>query len=213
MLLAASGGALEYSMLETLIELQRLKRLDRTGWVLRGFPNATESVAAHSFGVSVTAMLLADTLLAQGVAIDVEKVLRIALLHDWAEARVGDMPRTATMYFGSEARKQAETSAFHDITEPINRSGDARYTSLYHEYEKRNTLEARLVKAADVIDLLVQALALERAGGRGLDEFWEVAENPQLQLEGPAKQMVDDLLQSLLEARAEILSPRSPVAC
>ena len=43
--------------------------------------------------------------------------------------------------------------------------------------------------------------------GRGLDEFWEVAENPQLQLEGPAKQIVDELLQSLLKARAEILSP------
>jgi hypothetical protein len=62
------------------------------------------------------------------------------------------------------------------------------------------------VKAADVIDLLVEALALERAGGRGLDEFWEVAENPQLQLEGPAKQIVDELLQSLLKARAEIVS-------
>ena len=199
-------------MLETLIELQRLKRLDRTGWVLRGFPNATESVAAHSFGVSVTAMLMADELLTQGVVIDVEKVLRIALLHDWAEARVGDMPRTATLYFGSDARKQAETSAFRDLTAPINHDG-APYANLYHEYEERNTLEARLIKAADVIDLLVQALALERAGGRGLDEFWEVAKNPQLQLEGPAKQMVDDLLQSLLRARAEILSPRSPVAC
>ena len=199
-------------MLETLIELQHLKRLDRTGWVLRGFPNATESVAAHSFGVSVTAMLMADELLTQGVVIDVEKVLRIALLHDWAEARVGDMPRTATLYFGSDARKQAETSAFRDLTAPINHDG-APYANLYHEYEERNTLEARLVKAADVIDLLVQALALERAGGRGLDEFWEVAKNPQLQLEGPAKQMVDDLLQSLLRARAEILSPRSPVAC
>lgn len=199
-------------MLETLIELQRLKRLDRTGWVLRGFPNATESVAAHSFGVSVTAMLMADELLTRGVAIDVEKVLRIALLHDWAEARVGDMPRTATLYFGSETRKQAETSAFRDLTASINHDG-APYANLYHEYEERNTLEARLVKAADVIDLLVQALALERSGGRGLDEFWEVAKNPQLQLDGPAKQIVDDVLQSLLKARAEILSPRSPVAC
>jgi putative hydrolase of HD superfamily len=198
-------------MLATLIELQRLKRLDRTGWTLRGFANGTESVAAHSFGVSVTAMLLADELLAQGVAVDVEKILRIALLHDWAEARVGDMPRTATMYFGSEARKQAETAAFRDL---VNSGEDHDlYTQLYHEYEERNTLEARLVKAADVIDLLVQALALERAGGRGLDEFWQVAENPQLQLDGPAKQIVDDLLQSLLKARAEILSPQTPVAC
>jgi putative hydrolase of HD superfamily len=187
-------------MLATLIELQRLKRLDRTGWVLRGFANGTESVAAHSFGVSVTAMLLADELLAQGVAVEVEKLLRIALLHDWAEARVGDMPRTATLYFGAETRKNAETAALHDLVD------NELYTDLYHEYEERNTLEARLVKAADVIDLLVQAL-------RGLDEFWEVAENPQLQLEGPAKQIVADLLQSLLKARAEILSPQSPVAC
>jgi putative hydrolase of HD superfamily len=180
-----------------------LKRLDRTGWVLRGFANGTESVAAHSFGVGVAAMLLADELRAQGVSIDVEKVLRIALLHDWAEARVGDMPRTATLYFGAEARKQAETAAFRDLTESLN---SAEYANLYHEYEERNTLEARLVKAADVIDLLVEALALERAGGRGLDEFWEVAENPQLQLEGPAKRIVDDLLRSLLQARGEILS-------
>src|SRR5689334_1471914 len=80
-------------MLSTLIELQRLKRLDRTGWTLRGLPNGTESVAAHSFGVVVAAMLLADELLAQGVSVDMEKVLRMALLHDWAEVRVGDMPR------------------------------------------------------------------------------------------------------------------------
>lgn len=193
-------------MLGTLIELQRLKRLDRTGWVLRGFANGTESVAAHSFGVGVTAMLLADELATRGVSVNVEKILRLALLHDWAEARVGDMPRTATMYFGSDARKQAETAAFRDLTEAID-NDDALYANLYHEYEERSTLEARLVKAADVIDLLVEALALERAGGRGLDEFWEVAENPQLQLEGPAKQIVDELLQSLLKARAEIVSP------
>jgi putative hydrolase of HD superfamily len=192
-------------MLSTLIELQRLKRLDRTGWVLRGFANGTESVAAHSFGVGITAMLLADEIRAQGVPVDIEKILRIALLHDWAEARVGDMPRTATSYFGAEARKQAETAAFRDLTEQVDRDS-ALYARLYYEYEARNTLEARLVKAADVIDLLVEALALERAGGRGLDEFWQVAENPQLQLEGPAKQIVDDLLQSLLKARADIIS-------
>jgi putative hydrolase of HD superfamily len=192
-------------MLSTLIELQRLKRLDRTGWVLRGFANGTESVAAHSFGVSVTAMLLADELRRKAVSVDIEKILRLALLHDWAEARVGDMPRTATTYFGSDARKQAETAAFRDLTATIDKDDDL-YANLYHEYEERNTLEARLVKAADVIDLLVEALALERAGGRGLDEFWEVAENPQLHLEGPAKAIVDELMQSLLKARAEIVS-------
>jgi len=189
-------------MLSTLIELQRLKRLDRTGWTLRGLANGTESVAAHSFGVSVTAMLLADRCVAQGVTVDVEKLLRIALLHDWAETRVGDMPRTATLYFGSEARKHAETAAFADIVNPVDTGGS--YANLYDDYERRQSLEARLVKAADVLDLLIQVLALERAGARGLDEFWEVAEKPDFNLEGAAEQIVLELLHSILNARSEL---------
>jgi putative hydrolase of HD superfamily len=189
-------------MLSTLIELQRLKCLDRTGWTLRGLPNGTESVAAHSFGVSVTAMLLADKFNAHGISVDVEKILRIALLHDWAEARVGDMPRTATLYFGSEARKQAETAAFSDVVSDVDAAKG--YANLYADYEHRSSLEARLVKAADVLDLLVQVLALERAGARGLDEFWEVAEKPDFNLDGDAEQIVLELLQSILKARSEL---------
>ena len=188
-------------MLSTLIELQRLKRLDRTGWTLRGLPNGTESVAAHSFGVSATAMLLADRCRVHGVTVNVEKLLRIALLHDWAEVRVGDMPRTATLYLGAEARKQAETAAFSDIVGEID---DGSYLSLYNDYERRESFEAKLVKAADVLDLLIQVLALERAGARGLDEFWEVAEKPEFNLEGTAEQIVQELLKSILEARSKL---------
>jgi putative hydrolase of HD superfamily len=190
-------------MLSTLIELQRLKRLDRTGWTLRGLPNGTESVAAHSFGVCVTAMLLADEFVARGIPLDVEKVLRIALLHDWAETRVGDMPRTGTLYFGSVARKQAEMAAFKDIVDEVDRN-HGLYAGLYNDYEHRTSLEARLVKAADVLDLLVQVLALERAGARGLDEFWQVAEQPDFNLEGEAEQIVHELLRSILKVRAEL---------
>jgi putative hydrolase of HD superfamily len=189
-------------MLSTLIELQRLKRLDRTGWTLRGLPNGTESVASHSFGVSVTAMLLADKFAAQGIAVDVEKVLRIALLHDWAEVRVGDMPRTATLYFGSDARKHAETAAFLDVVDTVD--ADGIYADLYSDYEQRQSLEARLVKAADVLDLLIQVYALERAGARGLNEFWEVAEKPDFNLDGTAEQIVQELLTSILKARSEL---------
>ncbi len=190
-------------MLATLIELQRLKRLDRTGWTLRGLPNGTESVAAHSFGVGVTAMLLADEFRMNGLAVDCEKVLRIALLHDWAEARVGDMPRTATTYFGAAARKHAEGAAFEDIIGTLCKRSD--YHELYEDYEHRVSLEAKLVKAADVIDLLVQVLALERAGARGLDEFWEVAKAPDFKFDGAGREVVDGLLQSLLNERSQVL--------
>ncbi len=187
-------------MLSLLIELQRLKRLDRTGWILRGLPNGTESVAAHSFGVSVTAMLMADEMKSRGIEIDVERVLRMSLLHDWAETRIGDMPRTATHYFGSDTRKEAETTAFADIVAGV--TVKSTLSDLHHDYEKRESLEARVVKASDIVDLLVQALALERAGASGLDEFWEVATDADFQLPDEARTVVDELLQQLLSERS-----------
>jgi len=190
-------------MLATLIELQRLKRLERTGWTLRGLPNGTESVASHSFGVCVTAMMLVDEVKARGLEVNCERVLRMALLHDWAETRVGDMPKTATGYFGADARKSAETSAFTDIVNGVG-SAELEYREVYKDYEERTSLEARLVKAADVIDLLVQAYALERSGARGLDEFWQIAQQPDFKLPQLADQVVNEVLQSLLRARGEI---------
>ncbi len=190
-------------MLPTLIELQRLKGLDRTGWTLRGLPNGTESVAAHSFGVCVTAVMLADEVRARGLEVDCERVLRMALLHDWAETRVGDMPKTATTYFGAEARTRAETLAFADVVKGSGMAA-AQYNELYQDYEGRSSVEARLVKAADVIDLLVEAYALERAGARGLDEFWQVAHEADFKLPQIAEEVVRQVLVSLLDARAAI---------
>ena len=190
-------------MLSTLIELQRLKNLGRTGWTLRGLPAGTESVAAHSFGVSVTAMMLCDELAARGTVVDMERLLRMALLHDWSEARIGDLPKTATEYFGADTRKRAELVAFDDIVGGFD-AGETLYRQLYEDYEQRVSLEARLVKAADVIDLLVQVLALERAGTRGLDEFWEVANEGDFRLQSVAQEIVREVLQSLLAAHAEI---------
>jgi putative hydrolase of HD superfamily len=190
-------------MLATLIEIQRLKRLERTGWTLRGLASGAESVAAHSYGVAVAAMMLADELAARGVAVDVERLLRVALLHDWAEARLGDMPRTGSAYFSADDRRRAERAAFDDIVRGLGARLDEKYSALHEDYEQRGSLEARLVKAADIVDLLVQVLAFERAGARGLDEFWEGVAGREFHLEGAAREVVDDLLRSLLDARLE----------
>lgn len=194
-------------MIATLIELQRLKGLERTGWMLRGIQPGAESVADHSYGVALAAMLLADELIARGVSVNVERVLRMALLHDWAEARVGDMPRTATGYFGAEVRRRAERAAFDDLTGGLKSKEVAeKYGELHEDYEERASLEARLVKAADVIDLLVQTLAFERAGVRGLDEFWDGVEERYLGLEGVAGEVVSEALQQLVKERRRILA-------
>lgn len=191
-------------MLSTLIELQRLKRLERTGWMLRGQAPGAESVAAHSYGVVVAAMMLADEVRARGVEVDVERVLRVAVMHDWAEARLGDMPRTAIEYFGAEARKRAERAAFDDIVRACGEYAQEVYSRLHEDYEERASLEARLVKAADIIDLLLQALAFERAGARGLDEFWEGMAGRGFHLDGVAAEVVDEIVRRLMEERRKI---------
>lgn len=191
-------------MLDILIELQRLKGLERTGWMLRGLGPGAESVADHSYGVAVVSMLLADEITARGVELDVEKVLRLALMHDWAEARVGDMPRTATEYFGGEVRRRAERAAFDDIVRNCGQAQEKLYSALHEEYERRSSIEARIVKAADVIDLLLQTLAFERAGAKGLDEFWEGVNELDLGLDGMALEVVEGILKQLATSRNEL---------
>ncbi|MBA3442412.1 MAG: HD domain-containing protein [Pyrinomonadaceae bacterium] len=128
-------------MIPTLLELQRLKRLDRTGWTLRGLAPGAESVASHSYGVAIAAMLLADEVRARGVGVDTERLLQIALLHDWAEVRTGDLPRDAAHYYGVEARRAAEHQAFDDIIGSL-RARD-HYRALHQEYEDRVSTEAK----------------------------------------------------------------------
>jgi putative hydrolase of HD superfamily len=193
-------------MLRTLIELQRLKGLERTGWMLRGIAAGAESVADHSYGVAVAAMLLGDELMARGVEVNMERILRVALLHDWAEARVGDLPRTATEYFGARARREAESAAFKEIVGGIEAGAVAeKYAALHEDYEARESLEARIVKAADVIDLLVQTLSFERAGVRGLDEFWDGVAERDFRLDGIAGEVVGKVLRELVAERERIL--------
>lgn len=169
--------------------------------MLRGLPPGAESVGAHTFGVAFVAMLLADEARARGVDVNVERVFRLALLHDLAEARTGDMPRTMALYYGAEARRAAETAAFADVMRGLDEKAGRECARLHSEYEERTSVEARLVKAADVIDLLAQALAFERAGARGLEEFWEGAGERDFGLDGAAREVVAEALRALVAAR------------
>jgi putative hydrolases of HD superfamily len=69
----------------------KLKSVPRTGWMDRGLePLRVESVADHSFGVALLAWACALQRRAEGAAIDPERVLKLAIIHDLAEAGTGD---------------------------------------------------------------------------------------------------------------------------
>ncbi|MBL8203153.1 MAG: HD family hydrolase [Blastocatellia bacterium] len=178
--------------IEFLTELIRLKALPRTGWLLRGVRDA-ESIADHLFGVAWIAMLLADRANARGRQVNVEKVLRMALLHDLSEARTGDLPATIKPYFPGDTLKQADEQATRDVLQPLGEFG-ANYLTLWYEYEQRSSLEARIVKAADKLDLLLQAREYEKGGAKNLGEFWDKAD------EDFAKLGIDELIADILAA-------------
>jgi putative hydrolase of HD superfamily len=70
----------------------KLKAVPRTGWLDRGVePLRVESVADHSFGVALLAWACALQRRAEGAAIDPERVLKLAIIHDLAEAETGDL--------------------------------------------------------------------------------------------------------------------------
>lgn len=175
-----------------LSELIRLKSLPRTGWLLRGV-REVESVADHSFGVAWVALLLADRAAAHGWNVNIEKVLRIALLHDLTEARTGDLPHTIKRHFEADTLKKADESIALEMLGALGEEGN-QYLAHWREYEERTSLEARIVKAADKIDLLLQAREYEKGGANALGEFWENAD------EDFAKLGLDELIADILSA-------------
>ena len=74
-------------MLALVQFVAKLKSVPRTGWLDRGIePLQVESVADHSFGMALLAWACALQRRAEGAAIDPERVLKLAIMHDLAEA-------------------------------------------------------------------------------------------------------------------------------
>ncbi len=155
--------------------LGRLKNTPRSGWRLRGIRDC-ESVADHAYRVTHLAMLLADVLAAGGVALDAAKTLRMAQLHEIGESIVGDIPQSADSPLSADLKRQAESAAVERLTAPLGRVGE-EYRRLWEEFEAAVTVEARLVRAADKLEMLIQAREYEQVGFRCLEEFWAHAAN------------------------------------
>ena len=180
------------AVLDFIEEIGVLKNLPRTGWRFRGIKDA-ESVADHCYRVSLLSMILADVLAEQDVPLDVEKVMRLALLHEVAEARIGDLPFPALEYIPEEVKKTGEQAAVESMFEhfgPLQK----KYMQLWAEFEEGTSIEGKLVRAADKLELMIQVLEYEKIGYRSLDKFWANPWNFRSFDDSPLIQEIIDLL-------------------
>lgn len=148
----------------------KLKTVPRTGWVRRGVPKY-ESVADHSWRVAALALLLVGR-----EDVDASKVLTMAVIHDMAEAVVGDIAPDDNVT--KEEKQQMEEQAMSRLAECLGsaeESGRAAHllSTLFHEYEVRESVEAKVVKDLDLLDMILQADEYEQRFGIDLSEFFE----------------------------------------
>ncbi len=173
-------------LLEALLDLGPLDALPRTGWVLRGVQPA-ESVAGHLLGVAHVALALAPRV---DLPLDLGRVLAMAVLHDAPEARSGDIPGPAGARLGSGQKRALEASLADELLSPLSDTARAAFA----EYQAQETPEARFIKACDRLQLGVRLLGYERAGWRGLDEFWNGIEPGLFDEFAPCRQLCEALI-------------------
>ena len=129
-----------------------LKHVLREGWVRAGV-ESPESVAAHSWGMSVLAMHLCPENL------DRMRVLEMCLVHDLPEIDVGDL----TPHDDTSRKSEDEHLAMNRLA--------PQWIDLFEEYEAGLTEEAKFVKYLDKLDMALMARIYEDSQNLDLSEF------------------------------------------
>jgi putative hydrolase of HD superfamily len=139
--------------IEFLRNAERLKTVTRSGYTSDGHQ---ESVAEHTWRVALMATLLAP----QFQDVDAARVVRMCLVHDLGEAIGGDIPapeqarrRAEGASEGKSAAERRDLLTLLDPLPPVLRDD---ITSLWDEYETAQSAEARLAKAIDKLETILQ---------------------------------------------------------
>ena len=107
-----------------------------------------ESVAEHSWRLALMAMLLTD----EFPMLDMDRVIRMCLIHDLGEAFTGDIP----CFQKNEADSFREDRLLVEWVEEFPEPARSEFLGLFREMQALDTQEARLYKALDKLEAVLQ---------------------------------------------------------
>ena len=133
------------NVLKFLHDLELLKSVTRHSWTSSG---RQESVPEHSWRMALMAIVLEE----EFPKLDMRKVIEMCLIHDLGEVYDGDVPAFVK---GAEHTIN-EAQAVSRIVQPLSERLRQKIINLWQEYDSAQTQEAKLVKALDKMEVIIQ---------------------------------------------------------
>ena len=162
-----------------LDDVMSLKRVPRSGWITyRIGIHDVESVSSHSHSVAMIALTMSEIIRLGKQEVDVEQVLKMALLHDLSESLTFDISKAYLRYLGrkgSQMKTRLEERATSQILADLQNDQLARtFRTTIENYSSSSSVEARIVHCADALDLMLQVIEYEKMGysKATLDPIW-----------------------------------------
>ncbi len=134
-------------VLAFLRSAERMKGVHRSAWTSEGQP---ESVAEHTWRLCLMALVLAD----QFDGLDAGRLLKMCVIHDLGEALGGDIP--AIHQDPAAPKSDEERRDLLALLEPLPEGKRDEILALWDEYEAAESLEARVAKALDKLETIMQ---------------------------------------------------------
>jgi putative hydrolase of HD superfamily len=131
-------------LIEFLGIIEKLKCNTRHSWTSSG---RRESVAEHTFRLAVMAMLCRD----EYPTLDVDKVIRMCLIHDFGEAITGDVPA----FYKTEQHERDEEDAVSRLVATLPDAERSELSALFAELKEMKSDEARLCVSLDKLETLI----------------------------------------------------------
>ena len=132
-------------LLEIMTLAERLKDTTRHCYTSKG---RHESVAEHCWMMTLMAFMIKE----EFPEADMDKVIRMCIIHDLGEAFTGDIP----VFNKTAADEQREENLLQSWVRSLPKEKAEEMLALYEEMEARQTLEAKIYKTIDGLEAVVQ---------------------------------------------------------